>query len=60
MGIGLLAVLVAFFFLVLLVLGRAQIAKGSNTQVANGSVVLVIAAVLGALALGVIASLDGW
>lgn len=52
--------LVVVAFIVLLLLGRSLIAKGLNTSVANGSVVLVLATVVGVLALGMVLSLDGW
>ncbi len=55
---SLVALLVVAAFVVLLGIGRAQIAKGSNAQVANGAVLLTLAAVVGVLALGVLGSLD--
>lgn len=54
------ALLVVVAFVVLLLIGRRQIAKGSNAQVANGTVVLTLAAIVGLLALGVLLSLDVW
>ena len=60
MSVTLLALLVVVGFAVLLGIGRGQIAKGSNAQVANGAVLLTLAAIVGVLALGVVLSLDGW
>lgn len=60
MSVELLALLLVIIFVALLVLGRAQIARGANPQVANGAVVLVVATVVGVLALSSIASLDIW
>lgn len=60
MSIALLAVLVVVAFVVLLGIGRAQIAKGSNAQVANGAVLLALSVLAGLLALGAVVSLDVW
>lgn len=60
MNIALLALLGVLAFGVLLGVGRAQIAKGSNTQVADGAVLLTISTLVGVLALGLVASLDVW
>lgn len=60
MDIALLAILVVVAFVVLLAVGRAQIAKGSNSQVANGAVLLTVSALAGFLALGLVLSLDVW
>lgn len=60
MSIALLALLVVVAFLVLLAVGRAQIAKGSSAQVANGAVLLTLSALAGFLALGAVVSLDVW
>ncbi len=60
MNIALVALLVVVAFVVLLSIGRGQIAKGSNAQVANGAVLLTLAAIVGLLALGVLLSLDVW
>ncbi len=60
MDIALVALLVLVAFFVLLGIGRGQIAKGSNAQVANGAVLLTLAAVVGVLVLGVLFSLDVW
>jgi len=60
MDIALVAVLVLVAFVVLLLTGRAQIAKGANAQVANGAVLLTLAAIIGLLALDVLSSLDVW
>ncbi len=60
MNIALVALRVGVAFLVLLVVGRGQIAKGANAQVANGAVLLTFAVVLGTLALGTVLSLDVW
>ena len=54
------AFVVAVLFVVLLVSGRGQIAKGSNARVANGAVLLTLAAIVGLLALGLLLSLDVW
>lgn len=59
-GVELVAALLVVVFVVLLVLGRGQIAKGANPQVANGAALLVAAAVVGVLALGAVTSLDIW
>ena len=60
MNVGLLAILVVIVFVVLLGVGRSQIAKGSNAQVANGATLLVLATIAGVVALGMVASLDVW
>lgn len=60
MNIALVALVVVGVFVALLVAGRGQIAKGSNAQVANGAVLLTLAAIVGLLALGVLLSLDVW
>lgn len=60
MSVTVLALLVVVAFVALLGIGRGQIAKGSNAQVANGAVLLTLAAIVGALALGVALSLDVW
>jgi hypothetical protein len=54
------AVVVVVVVLALLVVGRAQIAKGSNAQVANGAVLLILASVGGPWALAMLLSLDLW
>ncbi len=46
-------------FLALLGVGRRQIAHGTNAQVASATV-LVLATVVGVLALGIVLSLDVW
>lgn len=58
--IVLLVPLVVVVFLVLLLTGRAQVAKGSNRETANGATLLTLAAVLGVLTLGLVVSLDVW
>ena len=60
MNIAIVALLLVVAFVVLLLIGRGQIAKGSNAQVANGAVLLTLAAIVGLLALGVLLSLDVW
>ena len=60
MDIALLALIVVLAFVALLGEGRRRIAKGSNAQVANGAVLLVLATVVGLLALGMVVSLDVW
>ncbi len=60
MDIALVAVLALAAFFALLLFGRGQIAKGSNTQVANGAMLMTLAAIVGLLALGVVRSLDVW
>lgn len=60
MDIALLALLVVIAFVALLGVGRSQIAKASNPQVANGAVLLVLATIVGLLVLGLVASLDVW
>lgn len=60
MDVALVALLAVVAFVVLLLVGRGQIAKGTNAQVANGAVLLTLAAIVGLLALGVVLSLDGW
>jgi hypothetical protein len=59
MSVELLAMVLVVAFAVLLGIGRGQIAKGSNAQVANGAVLLTLAAIVGVLALGVVLSPDG-
>jgi len=56
----LLVLLVVIAFLVLLLMGRAQIAKGANAHTANGAALLTVAAVVGVVAAGLLASLDVW
>lgn len=56
----LLVPLIVVVFLVLLLTGRAQVAKGSNRATANGATLLTLAAVVGVLALGLVVSLDVW
>lgn len=53
----LLVPLVAVVFLLLLVTGRAQVAKGSNSATANGATLLTLAAVVGVLTIGLVLSL---
>ena len=60
MSFGLAASLVVVLFVVLLLVGRGQLAKGANPAVANGVVLLVLSILGGQLALGVIASWPGW
>lgn len=60
MDIVLLVPLIAIVFLLLLLSGRAQVAKGSNSATANGATLLTLAAVVGVLALGLLVSLDVW
>lgn len=60
MDIALVALIVFVVFFVLLGIGRGQIAKGSNAQVANGAVLLTLAAIVGLLAVGILVSLDVW
>lgn len=56
----LLVPLIVVVFLVLLLTGRALVAKGSNRATANGATLLTLAAVVGVLALGLVVSLDVW
>lgn len=60
MDILLLAPLVVVVFLTLLLTGRAQVAKGSNSATANGATLLTLAAIVGVLAIGLVVSLDVW
>ena len=60
MDIALVALVVTAAFVALLVVGRGQIARGANAQVANGAVLLTLATLVGALALGMVLSLDVW
>lgn len=60
MDIVLVALVVVAAFLILLVTGRTQIAKGSNAHVANGATLLTLAAIVGTLAIGTLLSLDAW
>jgi len=60
MNIAIAPLIVVVAFIVLLGIGRGQIAKGSNAEVANGAVLLTLAAIVGLLALGVLLSLNGW
>ena len=54
MSSSVLALVIVVAFVVLLVAGRGQIAKGANAQVANGAVLLTLAAIIGVLALGIV------
>lgn len=54
------AAFVVILFVVLLLVGRGQIEKGTNPAVANGAVLIVLSILGGQLALGVIASWPGW
>lgn len=56
MAVSLLVPLLGALLLVLLLLGRAQIAKGANPALANGAVALVIATIVGVLFVGMIVS----
>ena len=58
--IAVVTVVVVVVLALLLVAGRRQIAKGSNAQVANGAVLLTLAAVVGPWALAMLLSLDVW
>lgn len=60
MAVEILVLVVVVAFLALLGVGRRQIAQGTNAQVANGATVLVLATVVGVLALGIVLSLDVW
>ena len=60
MDLPILAVVVVAVLLALLVVGRRQVAKGSNAQVANGAVLLTLAAVVGPWALALLLSFDVW
>ena len=60
MGIELAALLTLIVFVVLLLNGRGQVARGSNAQLANGAVLLTLAMIVGLLALGMVSSLDFW
>lgn len=60
MDLALVGVLVVVAFVVLLVIGKGQIVKGSNKQMANGAVMVVLATILGLLAMGIVLSLDVW
>ncbi|NPC96979.1 hypothetical protein [Nocardioides sp. zg-DK7169] len=60
MDILLLAPLVVVLFFVLLFMGRGSLARGTNAATANGATLLVLATILGVLALGMIVSLDVW
>ncbi|WP_182526746.1 hypothetical protein [Nocardioides dongkuii] len=60
MNILLLAPLLVVVFLGLLLAGRAQVAKGTNTATANGASLLTLAAVVGVLVLALVVSLDVW
>lgn len=60
MDIVLLAPVIVVVFLLLLLTGRAQVAKGSNSATANGATLLTLAAVVGVLALGLVVSLNVW
>jgi hypothetical protein len=60
MSIELLTAAIGLVFVALLLVGRGQIAKGTNPSVANGAVVLVLAAIVGIWALGLLVSWEGW
>jgi hypothetical protein len=59
-NILLLAPLLVIAFLGLLLVGRAQVAKGANTATANGATLLALAVVVGVLDLALVVSLDVW
>ncbi len=56
MEIRVLGLLMGIAFVALLVVGRAQIARGVNAQAANGAVAMVLAVVLGIFFLGALLS----
>ena len=58
MDIALIVLLVLALLFALLLMGRSQIAKGANVSVANGSVLLVLATVVGVLPPAWISSLN--
>lgn len=60
MSIELLTLVIGLVFVALLLAGRSQVAKGANAAVANGAVVLVLAAIVGIWALGLLVSWEGW
>lgn len=60
MDILLLPYVMVVVFLVLLLTGRAQVAKGSDAATANGATLLTLAAIVGVLAIGLVVSLDAW
>ena len=60
MDLPVVASIVGVVFLALLVAGRVQLAKGSNSQVANGAVLLTLAAIVGPWALVLLMSFDIW
>lgn len=60
MSVELLAVVAVVVFVALLLAGRSQLAKGAGTEVANGATLLVLATVIGILALAIVTSLDVW
>lgn len=60
MSTELLTVVIGLVFVSLLMAGRSQIAKGANASVANGATLLVVAAIVGIWALGLLVSWEGW
>lgn len=60
MSIELLTLVIGLVFVALLLAGRSQVAKGANAAVANGAVMLVLAAIVGIWALGLLVSWEGW
>lgn len=56
----LLAPLLLVLFLGVLLVGRSQLAKGTNSATANGATLMVLATVLGVLSLAAAVSLDVW
>lgn len=60
MDILLLAPLLVIVLLGLLLAGRSQVAKGTNTATANGATLLTLAVMVGVLCLALVVSLDVW
>ncbi len=52
--------LLTLAFVLLVLVGRAQVAKGANAHVANGSVLLVFATLIGVVVLSLVGALNFW
>lgn len=60
MDVRLLTLAVGVLFAILLAVGRRRIARGANSTVANGAVILVLATIAGIWSLGLLVSWEGW
>ena len=60
MDVRLLTLAVGVLFAILLAVGRRQIARGRNSTVASGAVMMVLATIAGIWSLGLLVSWGGW